>query len=119
MFIKLDIVTTLIFYIISLLAISSTNLIGMYVDSIQPKLIWDDENNALRENFNTFIAMSIALLIFGIVCGGTYLYLYKNIHFAFLEIVLVLVLLLTIFNLFFILITKMSGYKNIIEQEET
>jgi ABC-2 type transport system permease protein len=117
--IRLDILTILVFYIISLLEVSATNLIGMYIDSIQPKLIWDDENNALRENFNTFISMSVALLIFGITCGTTYFYLYKQIHMSFLGILLILTVLSLLLNLIFVLIIKKSGYKNIIEQEET
>ena len=116
--IKLDIVTILIFYIISLLAMSSTNLIGMYIDSIQPKLIWDDENNALRENFNTFISMAVSLLIFGVLFGVTYGYLYKSMHMPFWIIFIIILIVLIIFNSLFIIITKKSGYKNIIEQEE-
>ena len=27
---------------------------GIYIDSIQPKLIWEDELNSLRENYNTY-----------------------------------------------------------------
>ena len=38
--IGLDFVTIMLFYTISLLSVSSTNLIGMYIDSIQPKLVW-------------------------------------------------------------------------------
>jgi ABC-2 type transport system permease protein len=117
--IRLDILTILVLYIIRLLQVSATNLIGMYIDSIQPKLIWDDENNALRENFNTFISMSVALLIFGITCGTTYFYLYKQIHMSFLGILLILTVLSLLLNLIFVLIIKKSGYKNIIEQEET
>ncbi len=117
--IRLDILTILLFYIISLLAVSLTNLIGMYIDSIQPKLIWDDENNALRENFNTFISMSVALLLCGLVCGITYFYLFKNIQLSFIEITLIMMALFMILNLVFMFITKKSGYKNIIEQEET
>ncbi len=111
--------TVILFYIISALAVSSTNLISMYIDSIQPKLIWDDENNALRENFNTFIAMSIALLIFGIICGTAYFYLFKNLEMVFFEIILIMSKILIIINLLFVAITMKSGYRNIIEQEET
>ncbi len=117
--IRLDIMTVILFYIISALAVSSTNLISMYIDSIQPKLIWDDENNALRENFNTFIAMSIALLIFGIICGTAYFYLFKNLEMVFFEIILIMSNILIIINLLFVAITMKSGYRNIIEQEET
>ena len=117
--IGLDITTVLLFYLISILATSSTNLIGMYIDSIQPKLIWDDENNALRENFNTFISMAIALLIFGIICGVSYFYLYKVLYLTYFGILLIIINMLLLINLLMIIITMKSGYKNIIEQEET
>lgn len=117
--IKLDIMTTIIYYIISILSISSINLLGMYIDSIQPKLIWDDENNALRENYNTFISMSIAILIFGIICGGTYFYLFKKLNISFTNISLIIITTQLLLNILIIIITKYSGYKNIIEQEET
>ena len=117
--IKLDIMTTIIYYIISILSISSINLLGMYIDSIQPKLIWDDENNALRENYNTFISMSIAILIFGIICGGTYFYLFKNMNLSFTNISIIIISIQLLLNILQLITTKYSGYKNIIEQEET
>ena len=117
--IGLDIVTIILFYIVSLLSISSTNLIGMYIDSIQPKLVWDDENNALRENFNTFISMAVALFICGIVCYTLYFDMYKKINMPFINITSIIILVFIILNLLFIIIIKKSGYRNIIEQEET
>ena len=91
----------------------------MYIDSIQPKLIWDDENNALRENYNTFISMGIAILIFGITCGGTYFYLFKKLNISFTNISLIIISTQLLLNVLLLIITKYSGYKNIIEQEET
>ena len=117
--IGLDIKTIFIFYFISILAISAINLLGMYIDSIQPKLIWDDENNALRENFNTFISMAIALLIFVILCIRTYFNLFKKLHLTFIMIAFIIIIVLIILNLLMLIITNKSGYRNIIEQEET
>lgn len=116
--IGLSIVDIIIFYLISILGISAVSLIGVYIDSIQPKLIWDDENNALRENYNTFIAMSIALLIFGIICGGGYFYLYKKIHMTMGYISYIIILCLLFVNILFFLFSYLNGTKNIMEQEE-
>ena len=79
----------------------------------------DDENNALRENFNTFISMAIALFICGVVCYTLYIHLYKQSHMPFMNIISIVILVFFILNLLFILLIKKSGYKNIIEQEET
>ena len=115
----LPITKILLFYLISILGVSSISLMGVYIDSIQPKLIWDDENNALRENYNTFIAMGIALLVFGITCGGSYYYLYKNLSMSIGTIAYVIILILLFINVLFILFTYINGEKNIKEQEET
>ena len=54
------------------------SFLGTYIDSIQPKLVWDDEVNSLRENYNTFMVMGFALLFFIGLCGGGYFLLMLN-----------------------------------------
>lgn len=108
----------LIFYLISFLAVSGICLMGVYIDSIQPKLIWDDENNALRENYNTFIAMGIALLVFGITCGGGYYYLYDKLLMSVGYISYLIILCLLFVNILFILFSLANGTRNIRDQEE-
>ena len=117
--IGLPIGTICLFYLISILAVSAISLIGVYIDSIQPKLIWDDENNALRENYNTFIAMGIALLVFGVICGGAYYYLYKRLYMDVGYMIYTIILSLLWVNMLFLIFTELNGSKNIREQEET
>ena len=117
--VNLNIKIVILFYIVSILSISAISLIGILIDSVQPKLIWDDENNALRENYNTFISMAIAIMIFGLIIGGTYFYLQKKLLMSFNQISFILLLVLLILNLILIIISIQSGTKNIIEQEET
>lgn len=116
--IGLPISNIIVFYLISFLAVSSVCIMGVYIDSIQPKLIWDDENNALRENYNTFIAMGIALLIFGITCGGGYYYLYDKLHMTIGYISFVIILCLLFTTILFSLFSIVNGTRNIRDQEE-
>ena len=115
--VKLSIVNIIKFIIISILSVSAVSLIGVYIDSIQPKLFWDDENNALRENYNTFISMGIVTFIFILTCMGSYSYLYKDLSFGFNEIFLSITALLLFINLVMMIISTKAGIKNIIEQE--
>ena len=116
--IGLSFTNIIMFYLISILAVSAISLIGVYIDSIQPKLIWDDENNALRENYNTFIAMGLAILIFGIICGGSYFYLYQRLNMTIGYIIYVIILCLLFINILFILLSAANGTRNIRNQEE-
>ncbi len=116
--IGLPIGNIIIFYLISFLAVLAICIMGVYIDSIQPKLIWDDENNALRENYNTFIAMGIALLVFGITCGGGYYYLYDKLHMTIGYISFVIILCLLFVTILFALFSIANGTRNIRDQEE-
>ena len=102
--------------IISALCVLFMSLLGVLIDSIQPKLIWDDEANSLRENYNTFMVMGFALLISVLLIVGIYL---SMIHrYNGLPKVLILFVILIEMNaiLYKICINNIS--KNIILQEE-
>ena len=114
--IRLDFIYMIIFYLVSLLCVLLISMLGTLVDSIQPKLIWDDEANALRENYNTFMVMGFALLLFAILCGGSY-YLFVN-NYTFNMIVSIMVIILIVLLLFTLYFTNRYGIRNIIEQEE-
>ena len=113
----MNILSILQFIVISMLSISAVSFIGLYIDSLQPKLNWDDENNALRENYNTFISMGIVSFIFILTCIGSYNYLYKTKMFGFEEIYLAISGLLLFINLIILIISNTDGIKNMIEQE--
>ena len=42
---------------------------GMLMDSVNPKLVWEDALSALRENYNTFFGMAIAIVIAAVLGG--------------------------------------------------
>ena len=106
-------ITSLIIIILSILLVS---LVGVFIDSIQPKLVWDDELNALRENYNTFVVMGLSLLLIGIFLFlGIY---YINNLISFNNFYIILILSLFILIIFIIILFKLFGVSNLEEQEE-
>lgn len=55
-------IITMIFTI-CLFSISTYNIIGLFIDIISPKLDWDDEVKAVKQNFNVGIQIFISLII--------------------------------------------------------
>lgn len=77
---------TLVFFITCL---------GLCLDSNHPKLIWEDELNALRGNLNVFFNMAFAILATGIIIGaGFLLYLIPHSTLGFIYAVYMILLLL-------------------------
>ncbi len=67
----------LILYILITAAASfAITYLGMMLDSVNPKLVWEDALSALRENYNTFFCMAIAIGIAAAV-GGAAVLLFK------------------------------------------
>ena len=106
-----------IYILLCLLAVSFVSYLGIYIDSIQPKLIWDDELSSLRENFNTFFAMGIALVVMAVLCGGGYLLFYRWSP-PFWAMVAILLAVLIEGNLLVVIVSLKNGAGNIAEQEE-
>lgn len=112
--IGLSISLAFIFLIISFLAILFICSLGIIIDSVNPKLVWDDELNALRENSNNFIVMGISIFMFIVLVGLCYL-LYKlfGIAVSFTTILLILILL----NAIVYDLNRCFTVKNIVDQE--
>lgn len=116
--VKVPLIHILLFTALSILSITFVSYMGIYIDSIQPKLIWDDEMSALRENYNTFFSMAVSIAFTIVVCvGGFFLFCNTKISIAFTA--LILVLILETANIIVFSLTKRSGVRNIEEQEET
>lgn len=114
---NIPITHTLFYVLLSVLSVCFISYMGIYIDSIQPKLIWDDEMSALRENYNTFFAMAIAIGFTGLVCiGGFFLFCNTKISIAFVWMLLILIL--SAANIIVLLLTLHSGVRNLEEQEE-
>ena len=100
---------------LSIIAIIFVSFMGVYIDSIQPKLVWEDELNSLRENYNTFFAMAIAIGFVGVVCIGGFFVL-KNINIWLAMLVILGVI--AVCNMIVMYLSMKWGEKNIEEQEE-
>lgn len=103
--------------ILSVLAIQFISYMSIYIDSIQPKLVWDDELSVLRENYNMFFSMAIVLLFGAVVCIGGYFFL-RQYSLSFGKLFVIFGGLLILCNLFIWLISRKGIIKNIEEQEE-
>ena len=116
-FVKVPIHYFILYFIISFFIVLFMSCLGITIDSIQPKLVWDDEINALRENYNTFMLMGFALLLFIFFVGGSYfLYHSYNISFYIIAFSILIICLLLSFIIYRIIVASCA--KNLIEQEE-
>lgn len=69
--------------------------LGLCLDSTHPKLVWEDELNALRGNLNVFFNMAFAILATGIIIGvGFLLYLIPHSTIGFIYSFYMIILLL-------------------------
>lgn len=101
---------------VSLLSCIFFTYLGIYLDTINPKLIWEDELNALRGNENTFFSMAISMII-AIVLGGGIYYLNRVIliPLSILKGMLIIILLMANVLVYYKVMNK--GIKNIKEIE--
>lgn len=115
-FIQVTLTDFLIFVIVSFLSCVFFTYLGIYLDTINPKLIWEDELNSLRGNENTFFSMAISMIIAGALGGGIY---YLNrvtlIPLPILKIMLIIMLFLGIVLIYSKVMNQ--GTKNIEEIE--
>ncbi|MGN0154020.1 MAG: hypothetical protein ACI4A3_06185 [Lachnospiraceae bacterium] len=115
--VEVPLIHIILFTLLSLMSITFVSDMGVYIDSIQPKLIWDDEMSALRENYNTFFSMAISIAFTVIVCvGGFFLFCNTNISIGLTALILIAILAAA--NLIVLTLTAKSGVRNIEEQEE-
>jgi ABC-2 type transport system permease protein len=80
------------YLILSFAEIIFTTYFGLYLDTINPRLNWDDELNALRGNTNVFFNMAYAIMIAGAFAGIAYmLYVLTTIPLLAMEMILLVV----------------------------
>ena len=60
----------LLYILITAAASVAVTYMGMLLDSVNPKLVWEDALSALRENYNTFFCMAIAIGIAALIGGA-------------------------------------------------
>lgn len=61
-------VMPIVHLVLALICVWFVSYFGLFMDTINPKLVWDDEINALRGNYNVFINTAIVLATTVAVC---------------------------------------------------
>ena len=115
-FLKATAIDMLLFIVIALGTTIFFTYLGIYLDTINPKLIWEDELNALRGNENTFFSMAISLLI--AITAGIIIYYFNQVLLVpvyVLELMLIIVLAMGSILMYYKTMDK--GIKNVKEIE--
>lgn len=115
--VKVPLIHLILYIILCIMSITFVSFMGIYIDSIQPKLIWDDELSALRENYNTFFSMAISIAFTVVVCVGGF-FLFCRTKIAIVSTAMILIILLALANIIVLALTYKSSVQNIQEQEE-
>lgn len=96
----------LLLTIIAFLEVLLLNAMGVLLDLQSPKLVWDNEQKAVKQNFNSFKSMILSLIIGAI---GAVAIIILNLYFVISFIILAIVLLVG--NLLMYKLIKTSGVK--------
>lgn len=102
---------------LSFLSVTFVSYFGLYLDSVQPKLVWDDEMSVNRENTNVALNMGITLMI-SLVIGAFAYFFFAFFKVRLVLLSLILFVLLAVLNLLAILKSTRKGKINIATQEE-
>ena len=111
-FLNMGIKLMLLCCVISLLSVVFTSYFGIFMDSVNPKLVWDSELNALRGNYNIFFNLAVAILIEAAVCAGAYL-TFRFTAVGSLMIIILLLILLMVLTAVSYLLCSTKAVKNI------
>lgn len=110
--VKLPLYLALLLLVLSIPAALFGSFSGLMIDVISPKLNWDNEQKAVKQNMNSVFSMIVNILVAGIVVAITFL-LDLNMMMLF-ALLLVLFSVIT-FVLYRVLITKGSKWLSKIE----
>ncbi len=102
--------------ILSILSVISTTYLGIYIDTMNPKLIWEDEVNALRGNYHVFYNMALDMIITAAICVSMrFLFWLDFLPVAFLQTLILLAAALMTFG--FYALCKKKGVSNLLKVE--
>lgn len=98
--------------LLSILAVLYSTYLGIYIDTMNPKLVWEDEVNALRGNYHVFYNMALELITTGAVCAAS-IGLFK-LGFLPVAVIQSLILMLAAFlSVRFYIVCKNKGVRNL------
>lgn len=64
--VKPPIIIIVILFIVSVIGIVFSSIIGMFIDLNNPKLVWDNEQKAVKQNLNVLISILLGLVSAGL-----------------------------------------------------
>ena len=101
---------------LSILSVIFTTYLGIYIDTINPKLVWEDELNALRGNYHVFYNMGLELIITGAICSALEYLRYLNfIPMPLLQSILLMIAGMLCLQFYYL--CKKKGTKNLLKIE--
>lgn len=110
LFLQIGVVSTCYYIAISMLVVILITYFGLWLDTINPKLAWDDELNALRGNQNVFFNMVYAMLLAATFVGVMFLlYFFTDVSLVVLSVILPIVLVVLDFAMVRLCIKKGSA----------
>lgn len=72
---KIDAGLTVFYLLLSLLGVMFVTFLGIALDTVNPKLLWDDEINALRGNSTVFFSMAYAMILGALLVATAYFFI--------------------------------------------
>ncbi len=102
--------------LLSILSVIFTTYLGIYIDTLNPKLVWEDEVNALRGNYHVFFNMGLEIIITAAVCVSVrLLFSLDFLPVVFLQTLIMIAAALMSFQ--FYALCKKKGVKNLMKIE--
>ena len=114
--IKISLKYFLLYFLLSILCVVFVSTLGVVIDSIYPRLTWDDEIDILRENTNNFLVMGLTTFFTFLLCGVGYHFFRKGVSFD--SILLTSIISLVVLNIITTLLLLFKAPKNIESMED-
>ncbi len=87
----------IIIFVTSIITIVLSNFIGLYIDILRPKLVWEQEASAVKQNFSGIVSMLLGIGFCIVIGYLTYKIPYEYILYSSIVILIVTLLLDVVF----------------------
>lgn len=98
--------------LLSILCVVYSTYLGIYIDTMNPKLVWEDEVNALRGNYHVFFNMAIEILVTAAVCAAA-IGLYRTEILPVYFIQSIMIMISGFLSYEFYIVCKKKGVRNL------
>lgn len=105
---KFNFITLIISVILSITGIFLTNIMGIIVDAINPKLEWENPQKAMKGNLNVLFTMFASVILGGIIIGLAYFLTVLGLNIYITLFIDELIMLILIFVLYILSVKAVS-----------